>query len=168
MCKCFLIASSESVAPLWTAPMMMFRREPVGAAVSDGSLRTDHISSGRLGGPAAMRAESRAYRSGVERDDADDVCARSALADLVRDVRLRGHERAGDGPERVDGQCPGRDLWWSRKSRVGSSVLGSRPSVVRCGCGWPCGRTAVERRSRCVPLSRVALRRLGRSQSAAT
>jgi hypothetical protein len=65
MCKCFLIASSESVAPLWTAPMMMFRREPVGAAVSDGSLRTDHISSGRLGGPAAMRAESRAYRSGV-------------------------------------------------------------------------------------------------------
>ena len=33
-----------------------------------------------------------------ERDDADDVCARSALADLVRDVRLIGHERAGDGP----------------------------------------------------------------------
>jgi len=32
----FLIASSESVAPLWMAPMMMVRREPVGAAVSDG------------------------------------------------------------------------------------------------------------------------------------
>jgi hypothetical protein len=47
-------------------------------------------------------------------------------------------------------------------------VLGPGPSVVRCGCGWPCGRTAVERQSRCLPLSRVALRRLGRSQSAAT
>ena len=34
--RCFLIASSESVAPLWTAPMTMLRREPVGAAVSDG------------------------------------------------------------------------------------------------------------------------------------
>ena len=32
----FPIASSESVAPLWTAPMTMVRREPVGAAVSDG------------------------------------------------------------------------------------------------------------------------------------
>lgn len=57
-----------------------------------------------------MRAESRACRSDVERDDADAVCARSALADLVRDVRLIGHERAGDGPERVDGRCPGCDL----------------------------------------------------------
>ena len=27
------------------------------------------------------------------------------------------------------------------------------PSVVRWGCGLPCGRTAVERQSRCVPLS---------------
>ena len=45
-----------------------------------------------------------------ERDDADDVCARSALADLVRDVRLIGHERAGDGPERVNGRGQGCDL----------------------------------------------------------
>ena len=109
MYKCFLIASSESVAPLLTAPMMMVRREPVGAAVSDGP--EDHRSP--AGGSEDRRsngAESRACRSGVEREDADDVCARSALADLVRDVRLTGQERAGDGPERVDGQCPGCDL----------------------------------------------------------
>jgi hypothetical protein len=30
-----------------------------------------------------------------------DVGARPALADLVREVRLMGHRRAGDGLERV-------------------------------------------------------------------
>src|SRR5688500_13659518 len=110
MYRCFLIASSQSVAPLWTAPMMMVRREPVGAAVSDGPLRTDHALADGSEDRRSCGAESRACRSGVERDNADDGCARSALADLVRDVRLIGQERAGDGPERVDGQCPGCDL----------------------------------------------------------
>lgn len=51
-------------------------------------LRTNHSPAAGSEDRRSCGAESRACRSGVERDDADDVCARSALADLVRDVRL--------------------------------------------------------------------------------
>jgi hypothetical protein len=73
-------------------------------------LRTDHSPAAGSEDRRSSGAESRACGSGVERDDADDVCARSALADLVRDVRLMGQGRAGDGPERVDDPLPRCDL----------------------------------------------------------
>lgn len=89
--------------------MVLCGREPVGAAVGDGP-EDRSLSGGRLGGPAVMRGRKPRMPFRCEGDDANDACVLSALADLVRDVRLIGHERSGDGPERVKGRCSGCDL----------------------------------------------------------
>jgi len=86
--------------------------------------------------------------------------ARSALADLVRDVRLMGHRRAGDGLERVVTRYPGatsRDEEIARRASLCWFPAPRWCASVRLTIR----RTAVERESRCVPLPRVASGRLG-------
>ena len=65
---------------------------------------------------------------------ADADRARSALAEVVRDIRLVGHWHAGDGPERVDGPLPMVPPLVTRKSLTGPSVLFPRSlgGVLRC------------------------------------
>jgi hypothetical protein len=89
--------------------MLMRRREPVGAAVSEAPEAVHPLADGSEG-RRSSGAETRACRSGVERDDADDAEPARRSRIVVRDVRLMADERAGDGPERVKGRCPGCDL----------------------------------------------------------
>ena len=73
--------------------------------------------------PAVVRPERRHDSSGFERDGADDVCSRSALANVSAIVGSLAIGGAGYGPERVDGRCQVRPLV-TRKSRVGRFCAG--------------------------------------------
>jgi hypothetical protein len=94
----------------------------------------DHVSSGRLGGPVVMLAWKSSMTVPVLTEMAPTLTVLvRRFADLVRDARLVGHWRAGDGPERVDDPVPRLRHLVTRKSLTRPSALVPGPSVLRFG-----------------------------------